>query len=94
MKTLVDDKLALNKYVVDEHHHITVEQSRLDKKTLQALLNACPAGLYTLNPSGELKFEHAGCLECGTCRVICAPLKGALTWEYPRATKGVFYRYG
>ena len=94
-KTLVDDKLALNKFVVDENHpHITIDQARMDAKTVQALMMCCPAGLYTMNPDGKLLFEYAGCLECGSCRVLCAAQPGAIRWEYPRATKGVFYRYG
>ena len=94
-KMSIADKLALNKFVVDEQHpHITVDEYKLAKKTRQALLVACPAGLYTLNSEGQLMFEYAGCLECGTCQVLCAADKDAMNWEYPRATKGVFYRYG
>jgi ferredoxin like protein len=94
-KTSVDDKLALNKFVVDEHHcHITVHQEHMDQGMIKALLTVCPAGLYTLDPEGKLLLEYAGCLECGSCRIICAARPDALTWEYPKATKGVFYRYG
>jgi ferredoxin like protein len=94
-KTIVDDKLALNKFVVDEHHpHRTVHQVHMDQELINALLKVCPAGLYTFNPEGKLLCEYAGCLECGSCRIICASRPGALTWEYPKATKGVFYRYG
>ena len=94
-KMSVEDKLALNKFVVDEQHpHISLDEHKLSKKTLQALLVGCPAGLYTLNSEGRLVFEYAGCLECGTCRVLCAADKDAMKWEYPRSTKGVFYRYG
>ena len=35
------------------------------------LVNGCPAGLYTLQENGDLAFDFAGCLECGTCRVLC-----------------------
>ncbi len=94
-KMSVEDRLALNKFVVDEGQpHITVDESKLDGKTLRALLTACPAGLYTLSAEGKLVFEYAGCLECGTCRVLCASCLGAMSWNYPRPTKGVFYRYG
>jgi ferredoxin like protein len=91
----IEDKLALNRFVVDEAlPHIVLEESRLTHQIKQALLNACPAGLYVRASDGKFMFEHAGCLECGTCRVICAAVKDAIKWEYPRATKGVFYRYG
>lgn len=94
-KMSIEDKLALNKFVVDDNHpHITVDDKKLDAKTIGALVVSCPAGLYTLNSAGKLVFDFAGCLECGTCRLICAAIPGAMKWEYPRATKGVFYRYG
>lgn len=95
MTMSIQDKLALNKFVVDEQNpHIVMDESRLDSQTRQALLVSCPAGLYTLNNEGRLMFDYAGCLECGTCRVVAAACPGALTWEYPRPTMGVFYRYG
>ncbi|MDM3639094.1 ferredoxin family protein, partial [Proteus mirabilis] len=36
---------------------------------------------------------YAGCLECGTCRILCGEtiLK---KWEYPCATLGREFRYG
>ncbi|NLI13257.1 MAG: ferredoxin family protein, partial [Peptococcaceae bacterium] len=53
----------------------------------------CPACLYTLKEDGELSFDYAGCLECGTCRIIC-PKEGAISWQYPRGGFGVSFRYG
>lgn len=95
MNYKIEDLLALNKFNADEEHaHIKVDAARLDQPTLQALLKACPAGLYVLDAKHKLAFDHIGCLECGTCRVLCAHLPGALEWNYPRSTKGVFYRYG
>ncbi|MDH7479765.1 MAG: ferredoxin family protein, partial [Syntrophomonadaceae bacterium] len=42
---------------------------------------------------GEISFDCAGCLECGTCRVVC-PRPGAIEWNYPRGGFGIVYRYG
>jgi ferredoxin like protein len=90
-----EQKLSLDKFVVDEGHpHITVDQDKLDRATVTALTVACPAGLYTLNSKGRLQFEVAGCLECGTCRVLCAKHPDAMAWNHPRPTYGVFYRFG
>lgn len=42
---------------------------------------------------GNLQFDCAGCLECGTCRVLCGEtiLK---KWEFPQGTFGVEFRFG
>ncbi|MFT8929730.1 MAG: ferredoxin family protein [Sporolactobacillus sp.] len=94
MSVNVDQKLGLNKFTVDEEHpHITVTAGRADRAELQKLMNACPAGLYHLNEDGTIRFDYAGCLECGTCRVLCG--KTLLDkWQFPEGTFGVAYRYG
>ena len=91
----VEQKLSIDKFVVDEGNpHIVVHQDKMDAAAIQSLTVVCPAGLYTLNDNGQLVFEVAGCLECGTCRVVCARLPGALEWTHPRPSFGVQYRYG
>lgn len=86
-----EEMLALNKYVVDdEAHHITLNREICAACSNQACVYVCPAGLYTLK-DGEINFDDAGCLECGTCRVICPQ---AISWQYPRSSFGVIYRYG
>ena len=91
----VNQKLSLDKFVVDDGNpHITLHQERMDEAVKKTLSMACPAGLYTLNEKGQLEFEFAGCLECGTCRVLCAHLPGALEWNHPRPSFGIQLRYG
>jgi len=85
--------LARNKFVVDdEQHHIIFHKELCDTCLNKSCLYACPAGLYTLK-NGEISFDDAGCLECGTCRIVC-PCPGAIEWHYPRGTFGIIYRYG
>lgn len=89
----VDAKLAANKYNVDEGHaHIELARDP-DPAEFRKLVLACPAALYKLDEEGGPSFDYAGCLECGTCRILCgtAILK---RWEYPQPTMGVEYRYG
>ncbi len=37
---------------------------------LETLTKACPAGLYKKQEDGSVRFDYAGCLECGTCRIL------------------------
>jgi ferredoxin like protein len=37
-------------------------------------------------------FSFEGCLECGSCRMICD--RGAIDWTLPRGGFGVCYEFG
>ncbi len=89
----VDVKLGVNKFRVDEENPHIVVVKNPDMSELKKLINACPAGLYKLTNEGTLQFDYAGCLECGTCRVLCGNTL-LEKWEYPQGTLGVEYRYG
>ncbi|PHI28568.1 4Fe-4S dicluster domain-containing protein [Budvicia aquatica] len=89
----VDVKLGSNKFHVDEGNpHIILKESA-DIDEFKKLVLACPAGLYKLMDDGSMRFDYAGCLECGTCRVLCGSTI-LEKWEYPRGTFGVEFRYG
>ncbi|MCE9787403.1 4Fe-4S dicluster domain-containing protein [Shewanella chilikensis] len=89
----VDVKLGVNKFYVDEGHpHIELVENP-DINEFRKLVNACPAGLYKIQDDGNLKFDSAGCLECGTCKMLCGETI-IKKWEYPRGTFGIEYRYG
>ncbi|RTJ28330.1 ferredoxin family protein [Campylobacter jejuni] len=65
----IDEKLALNKFNVDEENaHILVDEN-LDKNLALKLCKVCSANLYKME-NDKLKFDYAGCLECGTCKMI------------------------
>lgn len=90
----MDQKLGLNKFFVDEENpHIVLKDGDIDGKEFRKLMLACPAGLYKLDETGKMRFDCAGCLECGTCRVLCGETILA-KWEYPQGTMGVEFRYG
>ncbi len=94
MSMTIEEKLGTNKFFVDEQDaHIEIDNNYPDLNEKMKLVNACPAGLYKLNEDNSLAFDYAGCLECGTCRVLC--LGTVLTeWKYPNGTMGVEFRYG
>jgi ferredoxin like protein len=91
-KAKVDDVLNSNVWDVDTQPHITVDYDKCrklcDKKICTYL---CPAGCYTLT-GNEILFSYEGCLECGTCRIVCP--HEAVTWNYPLSGRGIQYRFG
>lgn len=93
MTMSIEQKLSLDKFVVDEGNpHIVIHPEKMKPETIKALTVVCPAGLYTISEKGQLVFEVGGCLECGTCRVVCAQDEGAMEWNHPGPSFGVQYR--
>ena len=93
-KLQAPELLSLNKYNVDEEEpHIVLDKTICAKCQDKPCLYVCPAVLYKLDKNGGMSFDYAGCLECGTCRIMCKD-KGIVKWEYPRGTFGVSFRYG
>jgi ferredoxin like protein len=89
----VQDKVALDAIKAHKESHIEVNQEACRACDRRVCLAVCPAELYSLDEgSGLIKIEHAGCLECGTCLVVCE--KGAITWRYPEPGFGIRYRHG
>lgn len=88
-----DDLLAMDKFTLDKHQpHISLDKDKCRQCAGKPCVYMCPAGLYVLS-DGEVHFSYEGCLECGTCRVVCE--KGGIAdWKYPRGTFGVSFRQG
>ena len=94
MSVNVEEKLGVNKFNVDEENpHIVLNKENIDMKEFKKLMIACPAGLYVLNDDGSVRFDYAGCLECGTCRVLCGSTI-LEKWEFPQGTFGIEFRQG
>ena len=88
----IDDKLALDLFHVDKDAHIKVDQEKCLKCPHKLCTYVCPVENYKLSEDGKsVTFSWEGCLECGTCRIICD--QGALTWDYPRGGYGITYRF-
>lgn len=86
------DKLSLNKFEVNEGEpHIIIRTELCQTCQEKNCLFACPAELYS-EQNGEVIVEWAGCLECGTCRIVCE--KRAIQWGYPLGSCGIVYRQG
>lgn len=94
MSTSIEGKLGLDKFRVDEGNpHIIVLERPRNQRDMEKLIKGCPAGLYRLNEDGTVRFDYAGCLECGACRVLAGDTVIA-SWNHPQGTMGVEFRYG
>lgn len=90
----IEQKLGVNKFHVNENSgHIEIDAGYANKQEIMKLIKACPAGLYKLDDHNVLAFDYAGCLECGTCRVLSKG-KGVTKWDYPDDGFGIEYRLG
>ncbi len=90
-KLKVDEALNANVWDVDEEPHIKVDFSKCVECDTKPCVRLCPAGCFTLLDK-EVLFSYEGCVECGTCRIVCP--KGAVDWNYPLSGRGVQYRFG
>lgn len=92
----VEEKLFQNRYRVDEGRpHIQIRDAAVcqnDCKT-QPCTFCCPAGCYARETDGAVLLTTDGCLECGTCRVICTEHRN-VAWEYPRGGYGILFKFG
>ena len=89
----IDAKLAKVRFVIDKEAHIKVDKIKCPDCELKPCLTACPAENYTWDEAkDELNFDYEGCLECGTCRLICP--EDAIDWSYPRGGFGVAFKWG
>lgn len=90
----VEERLFQNRYLVDTGRpHIKVRSHDVPSAALLSLTRACPAGCYSQNDRGQVEIASDGCLECGTCRVICGG-NGDIEWNYPRGGYGVSFKFG
>ena len=89
----IDEKIAIDAFKQDTEPHITLDEKICGECEVLSCVHNCPAGLYEYNEeTGKIDFDYSGCLECGTCKLVCP--SGGVTWSYPRGEFGVRYRYG
>jgi len=90
--TNIKAKLGLNVFKESGPFHIEINPDKAGDPRLITCVNICPAGLYSLDEEGSITLSTDGCLECGTCKIICG--SEVLTWNYPEGASGVQYRFG
>ncbi|GLR45942.1 ferredoxin family protein [Mesorhizobium amorphae] len=93
-KLRVEEMLYQNRYLVDSGRpHIKVRPHERPSANLLGLTRVCPAQCYELNDKGQVEITADGCMECGTCRVLCEA-SGEIEWNYPRGGFGVLFKFG
>lgn len=85
----VQEKLDLIRFRLDKETHIIIDREKCAICEDRPCLFACPAGLFTLS-GDEILHSYEGCLECGTCYVVCE--QDAIDWRYPKGGYGVGFR--
>ena len=89
------DDLTLSTLVssrnTDRAHIRIREQAVCGRCEAKPCIVCCPAGCWQL-AEGKVDVIVDGCLECGTCRVVCAP--GNVDWDYPRGGFGILFKFG
>jgi len=88
----IDEIFDYTSYNIDREPHIVLDNSKCVTCEERWCVNVCPAHCYAWTEEDKkMSFAHDGCLECGSCYILCKP--GAFTrWRYPRGGYGVAYR--
>lgn len=96
MYAQVEEKLFQNRYRVDVGRpHVSIRDPAYCREHCagKECTHVCPAACYRTRPDGSVELSTEGCLECGSCRIICA-VHGNVIWEHPRGGFGVSYKFG
>ena len=92
----VEEKLFQNRYKVDHGRpHIRIKDAAVcsNECAQQSCTYVCPASCYKAEGNGSVTLITDGCLECGSCRVICNEHFN-VAWEYPRGGHGILFKFG
>lgn len=87
----IEEKLAVNKFDIDEEKHIRINQETCDRCDTHVCVFTCPSDCFKFTQE-HLTFSFEGCLECGSCRIVCD--EAAIEWTLPRGGFGICYQYG
>lgn len=88
----VDDVFDYTSFNIDREAHIVIDPDHCFRCDHRYCTTTCPTRCYSWSEKDQkMTFVFAGCVECGTCHVVCEAT--AFTrWRYPRGGFGVSYR--
>ena len=88
----IDEIFDYTSFSIDREPHIILDPAICAGCTQRGCVNSCPARCYSYNEAeGSVTFVYDGCLECGTCYIVC-DLNAFTRWRYPRGGFGVAFR--
>jgi len=90
----IEEKLFQNRYRVDAGHpHIRIREKQVCASCEpKPCVVCCPAGCWQMDDSSRIDLVVDGCLECGTCRIVCEEKN--VDWNYPRGGFGILFKFG
>lgn len=90
----LEDKLFLVTFNADTESHLSVKNQEVCRSCVnKPCITGCPADCWSFEEEkNEVHVAFEGCLECGTCRIICPYAN--IQWRYPRGGFGVKYKFG
>ena len=72
MKINIDEIFDYTSFNIDREPHIVLDDNICVGCDNRGCVNSCPARCYTWSEEDQkMTFVHDGCLECGTCYVVC-----------------------
>src|SRR5262245_4242425 len=91
----IERKLALNNFNVDRAraHIRIIDRDVCLRCVRQKCLTCCQATCYAPHDDGRVLFTYEGCVEYGTCRIVCHEFNN-IEWTSPRGGFGIQYRHG
>ena len=90
----IDEIFDFTSFTIDREPHIVLDNAVCVGCDNRGCTNSCPARCYTWSEADQkMTFVYDGCLECGTCRIICNDFKN-VAWEYPRGGYGILFKFG
>ncbi len=88
----IDEIFDFTSFTIDREPHIVLDNQTCVGCDNRGCTNSCPARCYTWSEAEQkMTFVYDGCLECGTCYVVCHK-NAFIRWSYPRGGFGVAYR--
>ncbi|RKR31415.1 LOW QUALITY PROTEIN: ferredoxin like protein [Paraburkholderia sp. BL17N1] len=99
MKTVtvnIEEKLFQNRYRVDvgaPHVHIKSIEVCTNDCAEKTCTFVCPVSCYRKESNGSVTQITDGCLECGSCRILCTDHHN-LEWVYPHGGHGIQFKFG
>jgi ferredoxin like protein len=91
----VTDRLGVDSFSTDRESHLRIADPELCRRcVLKPCIAVCPAQVYSWE-GDRIHIRYEGCLELGACRVACQEIGNrALVWDYPKAPRGVSFKFG